>query len=99
LWMGVPVVTAPGTRPSSRSTASVLSTAGLTEWIASSPEDYVRLAVECSRADGMLAGLRQSLRERLRHSPLMDEKGFVRDLENAYRDMWRAWCAGGGGSG
>jgi len=92
LWMGVPVVTVPGTRPSSRSAASVLSTAGLPEWIASSPEDYVRKAVESARAGALLAGLRKSLRDRLRQSLLMDEKGFVRDLENAYRGMWRAWC-------
>jgi len=92
LWMGVPVVTAPGTRPSSRSTASILTTAGLAEWIATGPEDYVRLAVEFAGADGILAGLRRTLRDRLRASPLMDEKRFVRDLENAYRQMWRAWC-------
>ena len=92
LWMGVPVVTVPGTRPSSRSAASVLSTAGLPEWIASSPEDYVRKAVESARDGALLAGLRKSLRDRLRQSLLMDEKGFVRGLENAYRGMWRAWC-------
>jgi predicted O-linked N-acetylglucosamine transferase (SPINDLY family) len=92
LWMGVPVVTAPGARPSSRSTASILTTAGLAGWIAANPEDYVRLAVEHARADGVLSGLRKTLRERLRASPLMDEKSFVRHLENAYRKMWRAWC-------
>jgi predicted O-linked N-acetylglucosamine transferase (SPINDLY family) len=77
----------------------VLSTAGLTEWIASSPEDYVRRAVESARDPALLAGLRTSLRERLRQSPLMDEKGFLRDLESAYRGMWRTWCEGGGTSG
>jgi predicted O-linked N-acetylglucosamine transferase (SPINDLY family) len=94
LWMGVPVVTAPGSRPSSRSTASILSTAGLPEWIASSPEDYVRLAAESARDEARLIGLRKSLREKLRRSPLMDEERFVRDLEAAYRQMWRSWCGG-----
>jgi predicted O-linked N-acetylglucosamine transferase (SPINDLY family) len=96
LWMGVPVLTAPGTRPASRSTASILATAGLPEWIASSHADYVRRAVEFARDPARLAGLRTSLRERLRRSPLMDEAGFVRDLESAYRGMWRAWCEGAG---
>ena len=91
LWMGVPVVTVPGTRPSSRSTASVLTTAGLPEWIASTPEDYVQLAVEKTRDVTQLGELRKSLRDRFRQSPLMDEKGFVRDLEDAYRGVWRAW--------
>lgn len=92
LWMGVPVVTAPGSRPSSRSTASILSTAGLPEWIASGAEDYVRLAAEYARDEARLVGLRNLLRERLRQSPLMDEEKFVRDVENAYRWMWRNWC-------
>jgi predicted O-linked N-acetylglucosamine transferase (SPINDLY family) len=95
LWMGVPVVTAPGSRPSSRSTASILSTAGLPEWIASSPEDYVRLAAEFARDEARLVGLRKSLRERLRRSPLMDEERFVRDVEAAYRQKWRKWCESG----
>jgi predicted O-linked N-acetylglucosamine transferase (SPINDLY family) len=94
LWMGVPVVTAPGSRPSSRSTASILSTAGLPEWIASSPEDYVRLAAEYARDEARLVRLRKSLREKLRQSPLMDEERFVRDVESAYRHMWRDWCDG-----
>jgi protein O-GlcNAc transferase len=92
LWMGVPVITAPGTRSSSRSAASVLTTAGLSEWIAPSPEDYVRLAVEFSGNKTMLAGIRRSLREMLQRSPLMDEQRFVRDLEAVYRHMWRRWC-------
>jgi len=95
LWMGVPVVTAPGSRPSSRSTASILSTVGLPEWIASSPEDYARLAVESARDEARLVELRKSLRERLRQSLLMDEERFVRDLEAAYRQMWRKACESG----
>jgi hypothetical protein len=27
-------------------------------------------------------------------SPLMDEPGFVRDLEDAYRRMWQTWYDG-----
>jgi protein O-GlcNAc transferase len=30
----------------------------------------------------------------MRKSPLMDEARFARDLEAAYRGMWRAWCDG-----
>ena len=40
----------------------------------------------------LLAELRGSLRERMRASPLMDEERFTRDLEHAYRQMWRKWC-------
>jgi predicted O-linked N-acetylglucosamine transferase (SPINDLY family) len=92
LWMGVPVVTVPGVRPSSRSAASLLTTVGLEDWIAATPEDYVRRAVHYARERSTVAGLRRSLRERMRGSPLMDEARFVRDMEDAYRGMWRAWC-------
>ena len=96
LWMGVPVVTSPGSRSVSRSAASILSTVGLSAWIAPTPEDYVRLAVEFAREKTAIVQLRASLRGRMRDSPLMDEAGFARHLEEAYRGMWRCWCENGG---
>jgi predicted O-linked N-acetylglucosamine transferase (SPINDLY family) len=92
LWMGVPVVTAPGPRPSSRSAASILMTVGLAEWVASSAEEYVGRAVDFAGKHEVLAELRASLRSRMRASPLMDEDRFTRDLESLYRQMWRTWC-------
>ena len=94
LWMGVPVVSAPGTRPSSRSAASILASAALSECIAAGPEDYVRRAAALAADRRQLAALRAGLRERLRSGPLMDEQGFTRALEDAYRAMWRAWAEG-----
>ena len=40
-----------------------------------------------------LAALRNGLRERMRHSPLMDASGFTEGIEAAYRMMWCRWCA------
>jgi predicted O-linked N-acetylglucosamine transferase (SPINDLY family) len=94
LYMGVPVVTVPGLRSASRSAASVLSSVGLTEWIASDREDYVRRAVSHAGDGDGRAALRTTLRARMEASPLMDEERFVRSLEDAYRRMWRQWCAG-----
>ena len=95
LWMGVPVLTAPGERPSSRSAASILTTAGMGDWIASSAEDYVNRAVEFAGDAQLLANLRVTLRARLQASPLMDEEGFARALETVYRQMWRTYCTQG----
>jgi protein O-GlcNAc transferase len=94
LWMGVPVVTAPGSRAVSRSAASVLSSVGMPEWIAPNAAEYVRRAVRFAGERELLAELRGSLRERMLASPLMDEERFTRDLEQAYREMWRKWCDG-----
>jgi protein O-GlcNAc transferase len=96
LWMGVPVVTVPGSRPVSRSTASVLTSMGLTDWIAASPEDYMRLAIQRASDGITLQHLRKTLRQRMLSSPLMDEVAFARSMEDAYRSVWRAWCAGKG---
>jgi predicted O-linked N-acetylglucosamine transferase (SPINDLY family) len=94
LWMGVPVLTMPGLRPTSRSATSILATMGLTDWIATSPEDYVRRAVQFASERETIVGLRRSLRERMHASPLMQEARFARDMEQAYRAMWRRWCSG-----
>lgn len=92
LWMGVPVLTLAGDRPASRSAASILGALGLHEWVAATAEDYVRLALAHAGDSAGLAALRTSLRQRLQRSPLMDEALFARDMEAAYRTMWRAWC-------
>jgi protein O-GlcNAc transferase len=94
LWMGVPVITLLGPRSVSRSAAGILSTVGLPDWIASTPEEYVRLAVRFAQDRPVIVNLRQSLRQRMRESPIMDEPRFVRDVENAYRGMWQTWCNG-----
>jgi len=93
LWMGVPVLTLAGERSAGRSSASILGALGLQDWIARSADEYVRLAVGHAADAGRLAALRATLRARLRASPLMDEARFARDMESAYREMWRAWCA------
>jgi protein O-GlcNAc transferase len=92
LWMGVPVVTWPGPRFESRHSFSHLSNAGLTETTARDLDDYVRIAVELANDLPRLADIRLNLRTHMAASPLCDPDGFVRDLETAFRTMWRAWC-------
>jgi predicted O-linked N-acetylglucosamine transferase (SPINDLY family) len=96
LWMGVPVLVREGRTHAARVGVSLLNRLGLGEWVAGSWEEYEALA---ARQAGNLDGLEQvrtSLRERLRRSPLTDGRAFTRDLEGAYRQMWRRWCAGSG---
>lgn len=93
LWMGVPVLTLVGESVLARSGLSILSALGLDAWIAHSPEQYLRFARELAADHGMLARLRAGLRERLMRSPIGDGQQYARDIEHAYRGMWRAWCA------
>jgi predicted O-linked N-acetylglucosamine transferase (SPINDLY family) len=92
LWMGVPVVTLRGRTHASRMGSSLLKAAGLGEWVAESAEGYVELAVGWAGRLEELGGLRAGMRQRLRGSGLLDEEGFTRGLEAAYRGMWRRWC-------
>jgi predicted O-linked N-acetylglucosamine transferase (SPINDLY family) len=96
LWMGVPVVSLAGTAHVSRVGVSLLSRAGLEEWIARSPAEYVERAVGYAGRTGDLAALRSRMRERMQPS-LTAAARFTRSLEAAYRRMWRRWCAGEGG--
>ena len=95
LWMGVPVVTLAGGTHVSRVGVSLLSCVGLPELIAQSAEEYVSIAVGLAKDLPRLSELRRTLRSRMRQSPLMDAGRFARDIEAAYRQAWRNWCAGG----
>jgi predicted O-linked N-acetylglucosamine transferase (SPINDLY family) len=94
LWMGVPVITLAGSAHVSRVGASLLHQVGLDELVADSPERYVELAKNLATDVARLTELRATLRQRMSASPLMDGPGFARDVEAAYREVWRAWCAG-----
>lgn len=92
LWMGTPVVVLAGDRHSGRVGASILGAAGLTDFVAGSPEQYVELAVAWAGREQDLAALRESLRQRVGDSDLTNQSEFVANLEAAYRETWRQWC-------
>jgi predicted O-linked N-acetylglucosamine transferase (SPINDLY family) len=69
---------------------------GLTELVARSDDQFVKLAVELAGDLDRLSHLRSTLRERMERSPLMDGKRFAGNMESAYRRMWQAWCAARG---
>ena len=92
LWQGVPVLTLPGTRSCSRSTASLLTALQLPDWIARDEADFVVRARRLASDMGSLIALRAALRKRMRASPLLDHAAFTCDLEKLYRQAWRIWC-------
>jgi predicted O-linked N-acetylglucosamine transferase (SPINDLY family) len=93
LWMGVPVVTLVGSTVVGRAGLCQLMNLGLPELVASGPGQYVHVAAELAQDLPRLTELRATLRERMRSSPLMDAPRFARNIESAYREMWRRWCA------
>lgn len=86
LWMGVPVVTLLGDRCCARAGASLLTRLGLSDLIAHTADDYMRIAVELARDRDRLAALRTGLRNRFLASPLGNPRIVVRDIERFYVD-------------
>jgi protein O-GlcNAc transferase len=89
LWMGVPVVTHAGDAHRSRMGASVLTQLNLSELVAQSEDDYVRIASDLAGDLPRLEGIRAGLRQRVQQSPYMDTQRFTRNLEAAYEEMVR----------
>ncbi len=92
LWMGVPVVALAGRVHVGRVGVSLLSAAGLADWVAAGEEEYLAQAVALAADPEGLARIRAALRPRLAASPLLDGAGLARRLERAYRQMWHDWC-------
>ena len=94
LWMGVPVVSLAGECSVSRAGLSQLSNLGLKALVAFSEEQYVEIATGLAGDLPRLVELRMMLRSRTEASVVMDAAHFARQIEEAYRAMWREWCAG-----
>jgi len=92
LYAGIPVIALIGKTHASRTAYSILCSAGLNSFASDSPDAYLDAAVRLAADVDALAELRRGLRARLGSSPLMDARRFTRNLEAAYRAMWRAWC-------
>lgn len=95
-WMGVPVVTLVGPTVLGRAGLCYAKNLGLDGLVATTPDEYVGIAVALARDRPRLAGLRGEVRKRMESSPLMDGPRFARNMESAYRTIWRNWCAENG---
>ena len=94
LWSGVPVVCLRG-GPTFRSSMGrcILELLQMDDLIAASDDDYVRIAVGLARDAQRRAELRAGLRGKLKASSLCDGRTLTRQVEKAYREMWRKHCA------
>jgi len=94
LWAGLPVLTCMGEAFAGRVGASLLKAVGLPDLIASSQEEYEKLAIELASQPKMLADIRAKLAGDLRTTPLFDTATFARRLETAYAAMYARYHAG-----
>jgi predicted O-linked N-acetylglucosamine transferase (SPINDLY family) len=92
LWMGLPVVVLAGATHASRADVSMLSNVGLPQLIAQNGNEYVKIATRLAADLPGLAKIRAALRAMMMQSPITDGRNCARSLENAFREMWTAWC-------
>ena len=93
LWNGVPVVCMRGgsTFRSSMGRA-ILGMVGLAELAVPGDDEYVAAVMSLARDPQRRQALRTGLRARVEASAICDAKALTRNLETAYRELWRRHC-------
>ena len=92
MWMGVPTMVLAGNRHAGRVGVELLHAADMSDWIADSPDEYVRKSTAFASDRAGLAEFRANLREKLRTSILLNATAFTGKLEDACRNVWKKWC-------
>ena len=87
MYMGVPVISMYGSRYSTRFGADMLRLAGVSELIATSEAEYIKLAVGLAIDEKRLKQLHETLRQRLEQSQLLDTTIYVAEMESTYKRL------------
>lgn len=85
LWAGVPMVTRSGTSFVSRVAASLLTHAGLSEWVAADAETYLQKATTLARNPTLRHTIQQKLTG---DAPIFNTVEFTRDWERLLRTKY-----------
>ncbi|HEY4446333.1 MAG TPA: tetratricopeptide repeat protein [Steroidobacteraceae bacterium] len=93
LWMGVPTLTLSGSTPPSRAGAAILGQVGVDGFAAANAAQFVEQGLYWATHLEALAGVREGLRDRLRHSPGSQADTIAAAFERTLRHMWRRWCS------
>lgn len=88
LWMGLPIVALEGQDGTSGSSAQILRLVGCDEFVAVNKEAYKSKVLALMDSPQKLKEHRQTVRQRMLASPLMDYAVRTAEIERAYRLMW-----------
>ncbi|QWD35556.1 tetratricopeptide repeat protein [Polynucleobacter paneuropaeus] len=94
LWTGLPVLTCMGNSMASRMAGSLLKNLDLPELITYSLAEYQTKAIEFGNDPQKLKSIRNKLEKNKATSPLFNAALFARNLEIAYREIYRRHEAG-----
>lgn len=87
IWMGVPVVTQDGNSFLSRVGKTMVTNAGLVDWVATDLNDYVAKAVAFAEDIPALAAVRRNMREYVVNAPLYDAQRFAGHFGEMLKQM------------
>jgi predicted O-linked N-acetylglucosamine transferase (SPINDLY family) len=90
LHMGVPVVAKLGNGMPSRLAGAILSSVGMSDWVAADDDEYVAIALRST--PDRLRTIRSELPRLIERRCSPAE--YTRAVEEAYRTMWQKYCGG-----
>lgn len=89
LWLEIPLVTKVGQQFSARNSYAFMTSAGLTEGIAWSDQDYIDWGVRLGNDQKLRNQIRYKLHQSKKTAPIWNAKKFAREMETAYQQMWK----------
>ena len=92
LRTGVPVIAKLGTTFPSRVCGAILTSVGLSEWVAPDESGYIEIAIRNAKRLKELAELRKQLPALVADSAAGNVAAYTRAVEAAYRKIWREYC-------
>jgi predicted O-linked N-acetylglucosamine transferase (SPINDLY family) len=91
LWMGVPIVTRLGQQCAARNSYTFMTQVGVTDGIATTDDEYVHWGTRFGNEPQLRQKVNAQLRQSRHTASVWDTKQFVRDMEDAWQEMWEIY--------
>ncbi len=91
LLQSIPIITIEGNDLRGRTTASLLVSCGMEEFVAKDVAGYIAMATALAKDSARLIELRASLGKRIVTSPVWRVEEFARHFESRLRMIWHDW--------
>jgi predicted O-linked N-acetylglucosamine transferase (SPINDLY family) len=91
LWMGIPLVTRVGEQFAARNSYTMMMNVGVTEGIAWTDAEYIEWGVRLGKDEALRQQVALKLKASRQTAPLWNGKQFTREMEKAYKEMWRRY--------
>ena len=94
LWCGLPVLTHQGQSYVARMVSSLLTAIDMPELIATTGDDYEKLALDLATSPKTLKSLKARLARNKDNTPLFNTEQFTSNIETAYTEMYKRYVNG-----